>query len=388
MTVDEIVARKAEIKNLVEQDGADLDALEAEVRSLNEQLDNIKAEAEKRQAIRDAVANGDGTVIEKFEERGDKKMEIETRNTKEYIDAYANYIKTGKDEECRALLSTNGTDASASLTGYVPVPEIVDARVRTAWEKNEVMNLVRKTYLKGNVKVGFELSATGAVIHKEGAAAPSEEVITLGIVTMVPQSIKKWITVSDEALDLSGEEFLNYIYDELTYQIAKKCEAVLVGIIADLPGTATTTSVSAATVESAPALTTVAEAMGNVVGSNITVLMNRGTWAVFKAVQYAANFAVDIFEGQRVVFTDALPAYYAADEGDVYAIVGDFYEGAQANFPAGDGVMIKADNLSLAEKDLVKFVGREFVGLGAVADKRFCLVTKPEAEAEAEVGSK
>lgn len=388
MTVDEILTRKGEIKELVEQDGADLDALEAEVRSLNEQLDNIKAEAEKRQAIRDAVANGDGTVIEKFEERGDKKMEIETRNTKEYIDAYANYIKTGKDEECRALLSTNGTDASASLTGYVPVPEIVDARVRTAWEKNEVMNLVRKTYLKGNVKVGFELSATGAVIHNEGAAAPSEEVITLGIVTMVPQSIKKWITVSDEALDLSGEEFLNYIYDELTYQIAKKCEAVLVGIIADLPGTATATSVSAATVESAPALTTVAEAMGNVVGSNITVLMNRGTWAAFKAVQYAANFAVDIFEGQRVVFTDALPAYSTADEGDVYAIVGDFYEGAQANFPAGDGVMIKADNLSLAEKDLVKFVGREFVGLGAVADKRFCLVAKPESEAEAEVGSK
>lgn len=308
-------------------------------------------------------------------------MEVEIRNTPEYINAYANYIKTGKDNECRALLSTNGTDAtSPALTGYVPVPDLVDARVRTAWEKNNVMALVRKTNLKGNVKVGFELSASGAVVHKEGRAAPDEEVITLGIVTMVPMSIKKWITISDEALDLSGEAFLNYIYDELTYRIAKEAEAQLIAIITALPDTATSTSVSADTITGEPALTTIAEAMGHVIGNNLTIVMNRATWAAFKAVQYAANFAIDIFEGQNVVFSDALPSYAEAvedDDGDVYAIVGDFMEGAQANFPNGEGIAIKVDNLSLAEKDLVKFVGREFIGLGAVADKRFCLIAAP-----------
>lgn len=379
MTYDEILTRKAAIAVEVEAEGADLAALEEEVRALNAELETIKANAEQRQAIRDAVASGNGVVIEKMEER--KMDNIEIRNTPAYIDAYANYIKTGKDAECRALLSTNGTDAtSPALTGYVPVPDMVDARVRTAWERNNVMALVNKTNLKGNVKVGFELSASGAVVHKEGRAAPDEEVITLGIVTMVPMSIKKWITISDEALDLSGEQFLNYIYDELTYRIAKEAEAQLIGIIAALPDTATSTSVSADTITGQPALTTISEAMGHVVGTNLTIVMNRATWAAFKAVQYAANFAIDIFEGQNVVFSDALPSYAEAvadDDGDVYAIVGDFAEGAQANYPAGEGIAIKVDNLSLAEKDLVKFVGREFVGLGAVADKRFCLIAAP-----------
>lgn len=372
--VEEIEARKAEILAAVDQEGADVSALETEVRGLNAELEAIKAEAEKRQAIRDAVSAGAGNVIKTFEME-ERKMEntVEIRNSAAYIEAYANYIKTGKDAECRALLSTNATAA----TGYVPVPDLVDARVRTAWERSEVMGLVRKTYLKGNVKVGFELSATGAVVHSEGDDAPDEEVITLGIVTMVPQSIKKWVTVSDEALDLSGEEFLAYIYDELTYRIAKKAESELIDIIKALPASATATSVSATSITTAPTQDTIATAMGSVIGNNLTVVMNRATWAVFKAAQYAGNFNTDPFEGLRVVFTEALPAYASASATNVYAIVGDFFEGAQANFPNGDQIGIKVDNLSLAESDLVKFVGREFVGLGAVADKRFALLKKP-----------
>lgn len=382
MEVSQLEERKLAIAGELDAEGADLDALEAEARAINAELEARKAEAAKKAEVRQLVNEGAGEVIEKYEQKEERKMEtVEVRNSAEYIDAYANYIKTGKDEECRALLSTNGTDAtSPALTGYVPVPELVDARIRTAWERSEIMNLVHKTYLKGNVKVGFELSASGAVVHKEGRAAPDEEVITLGIVEMKPESIKKWITISDEALDLSGAEFLNYIYDELTYRIAKKAEEELIGIITALPDTATSSSVSAATITSAPALGLIAEAMGNVIGTNLTVVMNRATWAAFKAKQYAANFALDIFEGQRVVFSDALPSYAEAvedNDGDVYAIVGDFAEGAQANFPNGDQITIKVDNLSLAEKDLVKFVGREFVGLGAVADKRFCLIAAP-----------
>lgn len=380
MSISDLEARKAELAASIDAEGADLDAIEEEVRAINDEMEARAAAEAKKAEIRNAVAAGAGEVIETIEERKEKKMEVEIRNSAEYINAYAKYIKTGKDAECRALLSTNGTDASASLTGYVPVPDLVDARIRTAWEKSNVMALVRKTNLKGNVKVGFELSATGAVVHKEGTAAPSEEVITLGIVTMVPMSIKKWITISDEALDLSGEQFLNYIYDELTYRIAQEAEKQLIAIITALPDTATATSVSADTITGQPAVTTIAEAMGHVIGNNLTIVMNRASLAAFKAVQYAANFPIDIFEGQNVVFTNQLPSYAEAvedNDGDVYAIVGDFAEGAQANFPAGEGMSIMVDNLSLAEKDLVKFVGREFVGLGAVADKRFCLIAAP-----------
>ena len=384
MSVGEIEARKAEIVNELDKPEANLNALEEEARAINAELEARKAEAAKKEEVRKMVAAGSGEVIEKIEIVEERKTmtEIEVRNSKEYINAYANYIKTGKDAECRSLLSTNGTDAtSPAITGYVPVPDMVEEIIRTAWEKNDILNLVKKSYVRGNLKVAFELSADGALVHSEGRAAGDEEVVTLGIVTLTAESVKKWITISDEALDFGGEAFLRYVYEEIAYQIAKKAEAELIDIIVNLPDTATTTSVSAAPVLGAPALTTIAEALGKIVGSNPVIVMNRGSLAAFRAVQYAANYPVDIFEGRNIYFTEALPAYAdVAEDGGVYAIVGDFGEGAQANFPNGEEITIKVDDLSLAEKDLVKFVGREFVGLGAVADKRFALIAAEEAE--------
>ena len=373
MTVEEIMARKAEIKNEVEAEGADLNALEEEVRNLNAELDNIKETAEKRQAVRDAVTMGEGKVTEKIETEERKMTLEEVRSSKEYINAFANYIKTGRDDECRALLSENVTG------GVLPVPTVIEGRIREAWQRSRIMELVRKTYIRGNLKIGFELSATGAVVHTEGAAAPDEETLTFGVVTMVPQSIKKWITISDEALDLGGEEFLDYIYDELTYQIAKKAEDELIALIDAAATTASATGVGVPVVTASTiSLGTIAEAIANLAdnAANPVIVMNKLTYAAFKAVQYGANFAADPFEGLTVHFNNTLPAFSAASTGDTYAIVGDFGVGAHANFPNGDEIRITYDNLSRAEQDVVKLVGREYVALGLVSNNAFVKIQK------------
>ena len=106
------------------------------------------------------------------------------------------------------------------------------------------------------------------------------------------------------------------------------------------------------------------------------IIMNRETEAAFKGVQYSGSFATDIFEGLPRVYSSALKAFSAATSGDTYAIVGDLGRGAQANFPNGNEITIKFDDLSLAEKDLVKIVGREFVALGVVGPGCFVNITK------------
>ena len=211
MTIEQLEERKAAIAEELDAPEADLDALENEVRAIKAELENRKAAAEKKAEIRAEVANGAGEVVEKIdtEVRENKMTNAEIRNSKEYIDAYAEYIKTGDDAECRALLSENATN------GTVAAPELVYEITKTAWERDGIMSRVRKSYLRGNLKVGFEISATGAVVHDEGAAVDEESLI-LGVVELVPKAIKKWISISDEAFDLRGEEFLNYIYDELT----------------------------------------------------------------------------------------------------------------------------------------------------------------------------
>ena len=59
MTPEELEQRKAAIAIEVDQEGADLDALQAEARSINEELEQRKAEASKRDEIRKAVAASD-----------------------------------------------------------------------------------------------------------------------------------------------------------------------------------------------------------------------------------------------------------------------------------------------------------------------------------------
>ena len=374
MTIEELETRKAQIAEEVEADGADLDALEEEVRAIKAELEARKAEEAKKAEIRSAVASGAGTVVKKFEEEKREMPTLEEiRGSKEYAEAYKNYIIHEDDSECRALLSENAS-------GVVPVPVIVETTVKTAWERNAVLSRINRTYIRGNFKQPFELSADGAYEHTEGTTAPTEESLTLGIVTLIPKNVKKWITISDEAVAMGGEEFLRYIYDEITYQVAKKLAALC---IADVTGASTSnssTAIGVPKVTAAPAVTTIPTAVANLSedATNICVVMNRLTEVEFLSAYAAGNFAVDPFAGLTKVYCSALPAYSTASTGAVYAIVGDL-SAIQVNFPEGDGMVIKYDEMTLAEKDMVKVVGRQYAAHGITSPAKLVNLAKPAA---------
>ena len=378
LDAEQIEARKAELK--VELEAAEtneaIDAIKAENDLLEERIAQIKLEIEQRKKDVADVIKGEGIVIE--EVKDERKLDtMEMRNTPEYINAYAEYIKSGNDMECRKLTSEN--DTTPNGTGTVAVPEFVYDIVKTAWEREGIMSLVRKSYLRGNLKVQFEISGSDAAIHVEGDTAVAEETLVLGIVTLVPQSIKKWISISDEVYDLRGEEFLRYIYDELTYRIAKKAADTLIAKIEACGTVSTTTCPGVPKLTAAsPALGTVAAAMAMLSdeAANPVIMMNKATWGTFKAVEYAGSFPVDPFEGLPVVFNNTITAASAATTGVTYAIVGDLGHGALANFPNGDGIDFKFDELSKKKEDLIEVLGREYVALGVVAPNAFVKITK------------
>ena len=382
MQIEEVEARTLEIEAEIEgADEARMSEIKSELDALEERKAELKKAASEAQETRDMVAE-DKVTVEEIKEviTEERKMtNSEVIKSAEYRNAFKQYILTGKDEECRALLTEN------VATGTVPVPELVYDIVKNAWEKEGIMALVKKVYLKGNLKVGFEISADGAVIHTEGAAAPSAENLVLGVVELVPASIKKWISISDEVLDMDSGAFLRYVYDELTYQIAKKAADTLIAKI-EACGTASTNtpSVNVAVPNvavSAIALDTIAQAIAQLSdqAANPVIVMNKGTFAAFKAVQAAGSYGYDPFEGLPVVFNNTIETYAAATTGVTFAIVGDFGEGAIANFPNGEEITIKYDDLSLAESDLVKLVGRQYVGLEVVGPKSFVKISKAAA---------
>ena len=367
--------RKAEITTEVTEERSleELNAFEEELRAIKDELEVRKAEEAERRAKAEEVLNEVGEITNTIEPIEERKMNnIEIRDTKEYIDAYAEYIKTGDDRECRALLTENGS-------GTVPVPTFVYNEVKTAWERDEITRRVRKAYLRGNLKVGFEISASGATVHTEGGAAVSEETLTLGVVNLVPSTIKKWISISTEVYDMRGEDFLRYIYDELTYQIAKKAADELLDKIIACGTVGTTTQVAVGRVAATQiSVGLVAQALGSLSGeaSDPVVVVHPTTWAAFKAAQAANGYNYDPFEGLTVIKNSHITSFAAATTGVPYMIVGDFGYGAMMNFPDGDNVKFVFDDNTLMTQDLIRIIGREYVGIAPVACNAFVQVAK------------
>lgn len=371
MTIEQLEERKAAIAVELDGEGADLNALEAEVREIKTELEARKAEEAKKAEIRKSVAEGSGETVQTFPKEEKHTMTLnEIRASQEYIDAFANYIKTEDDREVRALLTEN-------VSGAVPVPVIAEEAIKTARERDGIMSRVRKTYIKGNLKVAFELSATGADVHTEGQAAPNEETLTLGIVTMVPANIKKWIRISDEVMAMTSEAFIRYIYEEITYQIVKKEAALAIADITTAGTTSSSTAVGVAEITAAPGVNTIANAAAYLSdeAENPVVIMNRLTEVNFRAAYAAGSFAVDPFDGLQRIYTSALPAYSTASTGSTYCIVGDL-NGEQFNYPEGAEVILKWDDMTEAEKDLIKVVGRVYAAHAVTGLGHFTRINK------------
>ena len=380
MNYEQIIARLREIRSALDGDltNVDVDALRKEADGLLAQKAEIEERAMAARTLRQRIADGsaNSNVVDVMT-APESTNGIELRNTQAYMEAYARGILAGNFNECRALLSTN-----ASENGQVPVPQYVEDRIRTAWEREALMSRVTRTFLPGNYVVGFEISGGEAQIHLEGAAAISEENLVLGVVTLVPQTIKKWVSVSDEVYNLRGQALIDYVYDELAYRIARKAAQIAITAILAAPQTSSATAPAVASLTRALQADTIimAEAELTSEALDVVAIMNRKTRAALKALQATSGDNVgDVFDGLDVVYTDHLKSYAAASAGEAYMIVGDPGDGLCANFPNGDEIKYVFDEITGAQADLIKITGKQYGSIGVVAPLRFCKVLKPNA---------
>ena len=299
----------------------------------------------------------------------------EIRASKEYVDAYARYLQSEDDRECRALLSEN-----APASGQVPVPTLVDPIIKTEWEKSEILNRVNKTSFKGNLKSAFERAADPAYEHLEGTTAITEEDLTLGVVELKPKNIKKFVRISDEVIATGGEALVSYVYKELAHQILLLLVKKIVTAIASASTSHSSSAVGIPKIGGSPDLSIVvtAEAELSDEAENPVIVINRKSSANFHQAKVAGNFAVDPYDGLPVLYTSALPAYSTASDNAVWMIVGDL-DAVQVNYPEGEGIITKWDDMSEAEADMVKVHGRQFAGYGVTKPGRLVNVKKAAA---------
>lgn len=360
---EDLEQRKAAIAiELDEADADQIETLNAELDTIEERTKALNLEIEESRKAAEAVAKGAGVEIET--RKGEHEMtDMEIRNSHEYIEAFAKYVKTGSDKECRALLSDNVNG------GVIPVPTFVGEIVAKRLEDSEILRRVRRMNAAGNVKVGFEIDAPAAAAHTEGGDPVTEEALVLGIVNLVPVTYKKWVQVSDEALDsMSGEAYLSYIYDEVARGIIKAEENAVVAAILGAPQTATSAR---------PAVAKTGTAAGNIAdfvnarallssaAENLVIIASPAQYAQYRALQMAAQYGVDPFDGLEVLFSDAATA----------PIIGDL-SGVMMNLPKGDAIEFKYDDTSLMTSDMVRILGRQPAAIGVVGNKFFAKVAE------------
>ena len=376
-TMKEIEERKAQILQEMEQEGADLEALKKEMDELRENAQQIREAAAKAEETRKAIASGAAGITVGETRKAEKaaKTVDEIRASKEYVDAYARYLQSEDDRECRALLSEN-----APASGQVPVPTLVDPIIKTEWEKSEILNRVNKTSFKGNLKSAFERAADPAYEHLEGTTAITEEDLTLGVVELKPKNIKKFVRISDEVIATGGEALVSYVYKELAHQILLLLVKKIVTAIASASTSHSSSAVGIPKIGGSPDLSIVvtAEAELSDEAENPVIVINRKSSANFHQAKVAGNFAVDPYDGLPVLYTSALPAYSTASDNAVWMIVGDL-DAVQVNYPEGEGIITKWDDLSEAEADMVKVHGRQFAGYGVTKPGRLVNVKKAAA---------
>ena len=367
MSIEDLETRKSAIASEIETDGADLDALEEEVRGINAELEARKAEEAKKAEIRSAVAAGQGTVVKEFKIE-EKRMNItEIRNSEEYINAFANYAKTGDATECRALLSDN------SDNGVVPVPTFVADMVAERVKESKILSRVRRMNAPGNVKVGFEISAPAAAYHSEGGGEQAEEALVLGTVELIPITLKKWVGISDEALDsMSGRQYLEYLYNEITRGIIKARERVVVMSI-DGASTENPAETKAPRVKQlfddeeqhTPTITDFVEARAllSAAAEDLVIIISPALYAKYKGLQLSGTYGADPFDGIEVIVSEFAEA----------PLIGDL-NGVMENLPKGDTIEFKYDDRTLMTSDMVRVLGRLPVATMLVGSDYFAKV--------------
>ena len=374
----EIEQRAAEIESILETPEADLDALNEEARQLvtekaqlEAQLDELRTEAEQAEETRKQIAEGEIGETKETHKEETKMTDLEVRASAEYCEAFKNYIIKGDDKECRSLLTTNAS-------GELPVPVLVEDIIKHAWESNTFLTKVRKTNFRGNLKVPFEKSADGAYVHTEGTTGLTEEDLQLGIVSLIPANIKKWIKISDEAVAMGGEQFVTYIYEELAQRVLEKLVSELVAKVNAADTTHGDTAIGIPKVTEAPGVTVALNAADQTSeeATDLCIVLNPLSISAFRDANAAGNFNIDPFAGLTLIKCSALPAYSSAADNAMYGIVGDL-KALQVNYPEGEGVITTWDPYTYAEDDMIKVVARQYAGYGVTAPGRLVKLCKP-----------
>lgn len=198
---EEIEARLSAIATEMNEDGADLDALTEEVRSLKAELKEINEAAEKRAKLRAAVTDGMGTVTRSFAKYTAKDT---GPDSPEYRTAW---LKRLQGKELNA-------EERAAMTASAAIPTETMNMIVHRLELTPIINAVDVSYIPGNISFPVEKTVTAANWVAMGAAATDGE-DELDSVTLNAYKLIKTISITADVKAMAVPAFEQWLISRL-----------------------------------------------------------------------------------------------------------------------------------------------------------------------------
>lgn len=222
----EILARKKEIRSILTSDKeCNIDELEKELRSLEDEQSGI----EKRQEIANSINDGTITNVEEYQKPQEKRESSEDIiSSKEYRSAYFKKLQ-GKmltAEEERAL-----TTASNSVGAVIPT-QTLNQIIEKLKQEAVVLPLVTVFHIPSNVSMPVEGDTNDAEVKAEGASTTDKN-DTIGNLNLTAYKLIKTISITAEVHAMSIDAFEAFI----VAQLVKKIKALVDYLIIKGTGT-------------------------------------------------------------------------------------------------------------------------------------------------------
>lgn len=210
--IEEIEARLSAIAAELEDDGADLPALEQEVRNLKEEHKNIMDGMEKREQIRREVAGGAGEVRKKFapEVREERSYGADS---KEYRNAFLKNLlgaEMTKEERAAFVHMTTNTSAVLPTTMLNQIWDLVSKQHSimgdvTIYRTGTILEVVKHTAI-----------AQGTAKSVAENTANDDEQNTFVKVTLSGKDFSKHVDISYAMERMSIDALEQYLVSEIS----------------------------------------------------------------------------------------------------------------------------------------------------------------------------
>ena len=347
MSIEDIQTRMSEINVEMVADGADLEALDAEIDSLNARKAELKQQAEDRKEEVRAVVE-DGEHIKNLESETIMEERTFAVDSVEYRDAYLKSLMgKGLNIEERTALS--------SAASVIPTETL--NKIYGKLEENQLIAELNALHIPGYVSVPKATTVNDAAWTAMGTAA-TDSADVVGYVALTAKKLIKTIEITADIQAMSIPAFQSWLVNKLAQKMEKAiCAAVINGAGTNDPvgvgqaGITASTAIAGATVANLSAFMSGVKTAYH--RDAVWVMSAKSFFTYIVPLANDSNGVVVMngleyrLLGHKVILDDAVDGCKfksgstAEGSNKDHIIFGNFKEGYVFNY--GEGINIEAD---------------------------------------------